>query len=257
MSKRWFSTFLGFCGMIALTLPVCAQSAPVQRKPPMYTYVADWQIPRAHWSEVSQALAADKPIMDKALTDGTLIGYGDDLTLVHSADGETHDDWWSSMSMAGLLKVLNQLYASGNTSSPAIDAATKHWDLVFVSHYYNWHPGTYKSAYTYVANYELKADAPDNAVDTISQNIVVPVLEKMLADGTLIEYEIDELSVHTQAPGTFSIVYLTSNPNGIDKIEAAIRDAVKGQPLIIPAFDSMTKGSGHRDELLMSEGTYK
>ena len=54
--------------------------------------------------------------------------------------------------------------------------------------------------------YELKPDAPDNAVDTISQNVVVPVLEKMLADGTIIEYEIDVLSVHTQAPGTFSIV---------------------------------------------------
>jgi len=260
MTKRWFSTLLGLCGLSVLTLavlPACAQSAPTQRKPPMYSYIANWQIPRAHWSEMPQTAAADKSIMDKAVADGTIVGYGDDETLVHSADGETHDDWWSSMSMAGLLKVLGQLYASGNTSSPALDAATKHWDLIYESHYYNWHPGAYKSAYTYVASYELKPDAPDNAVDTISQNIVVPVLEKMLADGTLIEYEIDELSVHTQAPGSFSIVYLTPNPDGIDKIEAAIRDAVKGQPLIVPAFGSMTRASGHRDELLLSEGTYK
>jgi hypothetical protein len=260
MSKRCFSPFLGFCGLIAVTLaalPSLAQSSPVQRKPPMYSYIANWQIPRTHWSEMPQAETADKSIMDKALADGTIVGYGNDETLVHSADGETHDDWWSSMSMAGLLKVLDQLYASGNTSSPALDAATKHWDMVYVSHYYNWHPGAYKSAYTAVATYGLKPDAPDDALDTLSQNIVAPLLEKKIADGTLIEYEIDQLAVHTQAPGSFSIVYLTATPDGIDKIDAAIRDAIKAQPLIGPAFGAMTNASAHRDELLLSEGTYK
>jgi hypothetical protein len=260
MNRNLRTVFAGLFGLALLTLsaiPGFAQAQEVKSKPPMYSYIANWQIPRAHWSEMPQTEAADKSIMDKALADGTIIGHGDDETLVHTPDGETHDDWWSSMSMAGLLKVLNQLYASGNTSSPALDAATKHWDLVYVSHYYNWHPGAYKSAYTYVSEYELKPDAPGDAVDTISKNVVVPLLEKMLADGTLIEYEIDELSVHTQAPGTFSIVYLTPTPDGIDKIEAAIHDAIKDQPLIVPAFGSMTKASGHRDELFLSEGIYK
>jgi len=260
MSRNLGTVFAGLCGLVTLVLsaiPAFAQMQDVKPKPPMYSYVANWQIPRAHWSEMPQTVAADKSIMDKALADGTIIGYGDDENLVHSPDGETHDDWWSSMSMAGLLKVLNQLYASGNTRSPALDAATKHWDLVFVSHYYNWHPGAYKSVYTSVSAYELKPDAPGDAVDTLSKAIVVPLLEKMLADGTVIEYEIDELAVHSQPPGTFSIVYLTPTPDGIDKVEAAIRDAVKAQPLIVPAFGSMTKDSGHRDELLLSEVTYK
>lgn len=260
MKRNSRTVLAGLCGLALFTLaalPAFAQMQEVKPKPPMYSYVANWQIPRTHWSQMPQTEAADKPIMDKALADGTIIGYGDDETLVHSADGETHDDWWSSMSMAGLLKVLNQLYASGNVSSPALDAATKHWDLIFVSHYYNWHPGAYKSAYTYVSTYELKPDAPGDAVDMLSKNIVVPILEKMLADGTILEYEVDELSVHSMAPGTFSIVYITPNPEGIDKIDVAIRDAVKAQPLIHPAFGSMTKASGHRDELLLSEGTYK
>lgn len=258
MSHRWCPAFLGFCGLFAFAaLPLHAQPSPVQPKAAMYTYVANWQIPRAHWSQMPQTEAADKDLMDKAVADGTLIGYGDDEVLVHSADAETHDDWWSSSSMAGLLKVLAQLYASGNVSSPALDSATKHWDSIFVSRYYNLHPGAYKSAYTYVSTYALKPDAPMDALDTLSQNIVVPVLEKLLADGTLIEYEIDELSIHNQAPGTFSIVTLSAHPDGIDKINAAIADSIKNQPLLIPAWNSMTVPSAQRDELLLSEGTYK
>jgi len=81
-----------------------------------------------------RTVAADKSIMDKALADGIIVAYGDDETIVHSPDADTHDNWWSSMSMAGLLKVLNELYAAGNTSSPALDAATTHRDLIVVSH---------------------------------------------------------------------------------------------------------------------------
>jgi hypothetical protein len=258
MSQRWCPAFLGFCGLFAFAaLPSHAQSSPVQPKPPMYSYIANWQIPRAHWSEMPQREAADKIIMDKALADGTLVGYGDDQVAVHTPDGETHDDWWSSTSMAGLFKVLDQLFASNDVSSPALNSATKHWDTVYVSRYYNWHPGAFKSAYTYVSTYELKPDAPGDAVDTLSQNIVAPLLEKMLADGSLLEYEIDELSVHTQAPGTFSIVYVCASADGIDKIDSAIREAIKTQPLLGPAFGSMTNASAHRDEVLRSEGAFK
>jgi len=259
MTQRWFSTLLGLSALFAFALaaqPSHAQS-PVQPKPPMYTYVANWQIPRAHWSQMPAAEAADKGIMDKAVADGTLIGYGDDEVLVHSADGGTHDDWWSATSVGGLLKVLAQLYASGNVSSPALDAATKHWDMVYVTHYYNWRPGSYKNAYTWVSTHELRSDAPDNAVDVLSQNIMVPILEKLLADGTLIEYEIDELEVHSQAPGSFSIVTLTAEPDGNDKVEAAIGAAIKANPLLVPAFGSMVQLRSLHDDLLLSEGTYK
>jgi len=259
MTQRWFSTFLGLASLFAFSLaalPSHAQS-PVQPKAPMYTYVANWQIPRAHWSEVPATEAADKGIMDKAVADGTLMGYGDDEVLVHSADAETHDDWWSSSSMAGLLKVLAQLYASGNVSSPALDAATKHWDAIFVTRYYNVHPGSYKSAYSYISFYQLKSDAPVDAIDTLSQNIIAPILEKLFADGTLIEYEIDEDSIQTSPPGTFAIVSLCANADGVDKVNAAVQEAIKAQPLLIPAWNSVTKMAPHHDELLFSEGTYK
>jgi hypothetical protein len=260
MSRKLGSVFAclyGLAMLVLCALPVGAQMSEVKAKPPMYTYVADWQIPRAHWGEMAQANAADKPILDKALADGTIVGYGNDEDLVHVADGSTHDDWWSAMSMAGLIKVLDRFYASGNTSSPALDSATKHWDTIFISRYYNWHSGSYKGGYTSISSYKLKPDAPDDAVGMISEHMVAPLLEKMLADGTILEYEIDTLAVHTEAPGTFWISYVAAEPEGLDKVDAAIRDTLKDHPLDGPAFASMVDFSAHRDALIKGDGTYK
>jgi hypothetical protein len=223
----------------------------------MYSYIANWQIPRANWADMDKANSADKAILDKALADGTIVGYGNDENLVHQPDGETHDNWWSAMSMAGLIKVLDQFYASPNSTSPALAGATKHWDLIFVSRYYNWHAGPYRSAYLHVSAYKMKVDAPDDAIDTLSQNMIVPLLEKLLADGTILEYEIDTLAIHTEAPGAFWISYIAPKPEGLDKVQAAISDTLKAHPLSGPAFGSMTDSSGHRDELLRGDGTYK
>ena len=78
-----------------------------------------------------------------------------------------------------------------------------------------------------------------------------------MADGTLIEYEIDEMGQHSAAPGEFLIVALTPTPDGIDTIRASILAAAKDHPLGIQAFDSYTDSNGHRDEILKSDGVYK
>jgi hypothetical protein len=260
MNKKMWCAFAVFCGLVMSTLcaiPLGAQTSEVKEKPPMYSYVSNWQIPRAHWAEMDKANAADKAILDKALADGTIVGYGDDENLVHQADGETHDNWWAAMSMAGLIKVLDQFYASSNIASPVLSSATKHWDLIFVSRYYNWKPGSWKGGYVHVGSYKLKADAADDAVDTISKQLVVPLLEKLLADGTILEYEIDTQAIHTEAPGSFDIIYVAANAEGVDKVSAAVAESVKTSPLVGTAFGSITDSAGHRDELLKGSGTYK
>lgn len=223
----------------------------------MYSYIANWQIPRAQWGEMQKANAADKAVLDKALADGTIVGFGNDEALVHQADGITHDNWWSSMSMAGLIKVLDAFYASGTVTSPALASATKHSDAILVSHYYNWHPGAYKTSYTHVGSYKLKADAPDDAVDTVSKRIVVPLLEKLLADGAIREYEVDTEAIHTTSPDTFWIVYVASSPEGLDTVNAALAESLKAHPFFGAAFGSMTESSAHRDELIKGDGVFK
>jgi hypothetical protein len=148
-------------------------------------------------------------------------------------------------------------YQSRSASSPVLSSATKHWDGILVSKYYNWHPGSFKNGYTHVGSYKLKADAPDDAVDTLSKNFIVPLLEKQLADGSIHEYEVDTEAIHSHAPETFLIVYIAASPEGLDKVNAAVRDALKVSPLEVSAFGSMVDSPAHRDELLRTNATFK
>jgi len=242
--------------MAASVIPARAQDE-VKEKPPMYSYVGFWNIPRAQWAEMEKNNAAEQKILDKALADGAIVAYGNDLNIVHTADGMTHDDWWSAMSMAAMLNVLDKFYKSGTPTSPVLASATKHTDGIFVSRYYNWRSGTYKGAYTRVGYYKLKTDAPEHAIETLSKTFIVPLLEKLLADGSIVEYEIDTEAVHTEGPGAFWIDVISPNAEGLDKLNAALLDRVKTNPLAGQAFDSMIDSSAHRDSLSTSTVTYK
>jgi hypothetical protein len=244
--------FSAFCG-----IPVSAQMQEVKERPPMYTYVAFWTIPRQQWADEAKTVAAEQKLMEKGVSDGQLVGYGDDFTLVHTIDGSTHDTWFSSMSMAGLLNTLDSVYKSGMPTGTVQANATRHSDQIMVSHYYNWHPGTYKDVYSYAVMFTLKPTAPNDAVDLISKGFFVPMLEKLLADGTIHEYEIDSEAVHTQAPGTFLVDYIAANAEALDKAHAATEDAIKSNPLGAQGISLMIDWSSHRDYLLRTNATYK
>jgi len=79
----------------------------------------------------------------------------------------------------------------------------------------------------------------------------------LLADGTIHEYEVDTQALHSNAPGTFAIVYITANAEGLDKVDAALTDSLKSNPLIGPAFGSMVDFTAHRDSLARTTATYK
>ena len=260
MNKNIWRAFLVVCAFaasIVCSVPARAQMSEVKEKPPMYSYVSDWTIPRTQWAEMEKNNAADQPILSKALAAGTLVAYGDDASLVHQPEEATHDDWWSSMSLAGLLNVLDQFYKSGNAVSPVLSSATRHSDSIFVSRYYNWHSGSFKGAYTHVSEYKFKADAPEDGLALLSKNFIVPMFEKLLADGTLHEYEIDTEAIHTQSPNSFWIVYVTSSAEGMDKVNAALEAALKSSPFAGPTFGSMVDFSVHRDQLLRTNATFK
>jgi hypothetical protein len=258
MNKKPLRVLSALCAIALLgmgTTAVRAQSAEIKEKPRMYTYFANWQIPRARWADMEKANAADKKLLDQAISSGTLVAYGDDANLVHQPEGPTHDNWWQAMSMAGVLDVLESLSNSG--PAPVLTSATKHSDAIYVSRFYNWHAGTYKGAYTHTAYYKLKADAPDNAVESISKNFVVPLLEKLLADGAIAEYEIDQEAIHTESSDGFWVAYISPTSAGLDRAIAALGAAMKANPLAGPAFGSMVDFTVHRDYLSHSSAVYK
>lgn len=260
MKKKLGRVFAGLA-LLALSAigsaPALAQATEVKEKPAMYTYVGFWSIPRAQWADMDKQMTTNQKLMDKALADGTLTGYGSDTNLIHQVDGPTHDNWWSATSMAGVLNVLEQIYKSGGANAPVLANASRHWDNVVVTRFYNWHPGSWKDVYTRVAQYNLKPDAPPDAVDTLSKTLFVPLLEKMLADGTIHEYEIDTEAIHTAPPGMFFLEYIAANAEALDKVNAAVRDSMKANPMSVPAFASVVDLNPHRDYLMRTNAAYK
>ena len=243
--------------VVLVFVPAFAQMSEVKEKPPMYTYVADWAVPRAQWNDMEKNAAANQPMMQKALASGAIVGYGSDADLIHQEDGFTHDTFWSAMSMAGVVNVLEQSYSTGAATAPALIAATKHADFLYVSRYYNWHSGSWKNVYTHESFYKLKADAPDDAVEMLSKAVIVPLMEKMLNEGAIHEYEVDQEAVHTGSPDSFVIIYIAANADGLDKVDAALRDMLKANPMAGPAFGSMVDFTAHRDFLARTTATYK
>jgi hypothetical protein len=234
--------------------PLYAQSMEVKEKPALYSYQANWQVPRAKWAEFEKPSPSDK-LLTQALGSGALVAYGVDKVEVHSPEGPTHDSFWSAMSMAAVMDMLDSF--SVGPPDPVLQSATKHWDGIYVSHFYNWKSGTYKGAYTHISYYKLKATAPDDAVGTISKNFIVPLMEKLLADGSIVEYEIDVEAIHTESPAGFWVDYITPNSAGLDKVNAALGQAIKTNTFAGPAFNAMIETADHRDYLSRSNVTYK
>jgi hypothetical protein len=103
----------------------------------------------------------------------------------------------------------------------------------------------------------LYVSEPFDGLDAVAQNLLVPLLEKQLADGVILAYEIDTQVIHTQAPGTFWIVYITPTPEGLDTVHRAIRESMNANPLAKEAFGGIIDDTGHRDGLDKSDGIYK
>ena len=94
-------------------------------------------------------------------------------------------------------------------------------------------------------------------MDIVSKGLLVPLFERLLADGTIYEYEVDTEAIHTEAPGTFWIFYLASNADALDKVNAAVHAATKADPLGVAGFSGMVDWTSHRDYLARTSATYK
>ena len=232
------------------------QRMEVKAKAPMYSYIANWVVSRDKFKDTEGQLGTNNGLMAKRLADGSLIGFGNDITLVHREGESTHDTWWSSMSWGGLMKVLEDVKATGTSNAPVF-AASKHNDRIYAARYYNWRAGSFTNGYTRVAIYKLKPAAPQDAIDQVAKSFVVPMFEKLLADGAIYEYEIDEEAVHSGDPATFLIVYIGNGPEGLDKGSSALAEFGKTVPFALSTFSSWVDSPAHRDGLYLTTATYK
>ncbi len=228
-----------------------------KEKPPIYTYVAQWEVARPDWSTFEKYDVSQKPVFDKLIADGTIIGYGFFKMAAHTAEGPNHGGWWTATSMAGVLKVLSVL---ATQSAPAdiekIQAASKHFDLILTSRHYAAHSGSFDNGYLRVATYRTKPGQGE-AVDKVISSYIIPFLDKLMADGALHSYSVDREAIHTGDPNAVDIAIVTNNADGLDKFMAGLEANGKANPTGGPAFGAATETSEHRDFLAVASGASK
>jgi hypothetical protein len=208
-------------GLLAFVLAVMLVPAALpqtESTPIIYTYVSQFQIPRANWAAYSEESEKSIiPVLEKSVTDGSILSWSTFEQVVHTPDGYTHGAAWSSNSIAGLLKVLDEIRKGA--PRPGQIAATKHEDYLMQTRTY--HAGSGAPTYLRVVCSVAKADKPENYTAMLKK-LLLPTFEEQLKKGAATYYGLDEQYVNTSAPSTRCLVIGYPNAESIDKWATAI-----------------------------------
>jgi hypothetical protein len=242
MMKRIAGLFV----IVLAVMFVPAALPQMEPTPTVYTFVSQFQVPRAHWAAYSED--AEKtlvPILEKLTTDGTIGGWSTFEHVVHTPEGYTHGAAWSSTSIAGLMKVLDEIRKAG--PRPGQIAATKHEDLLMQTSMYRAGSGT--PAYVRVVCSNAKADKPGEYTATLKK-LLVPTFEEQVKKGVATYYGVDEQYVNTMAPSARCVVIDYPNAEGMDKWAQAISATMsKWSPAERAEFFASTVPDSRRDIL--------
>ena len=231
MTKRSMKWAGMLTGTVLLVAALAMVSVPVARtqgeaQPTIYTFVSQFQIPRASWVQYSED--TDKnfvPVADKLMADGTILGYTTFEQVVHTPEGYTHGAAWQSTSMAGLMKVLDEVRK--NPPQKGQLAATKHEDFLLQSNMYSGAGpgGKASSGFLRVVCQNAKPERPDDYVAGIRKHLW-PAFEDQLKKGSATYVGLDTQYVNTGAPSTRCLVIVYPNAEGLDNWAKAIGAAL-------------------------------
>lgn len=235
--------------MFAFSAPAArAQQAEAPKQPVVYTYVSFFGVPRAQWAAYERNAASEHKVFDGLLADGTILSYGDGAFEVHEGlNAPTHVGWFTSSSMAGLMKALAAERAS---APPASDIAyTMHSDAITMSTMYNGKGGTTESGYVLVQGWTPKPGHAEEFKDLLMK-YRKPALDAEVADGTLSGYSVEEDLIHTETPGEYTLIAVFPNAAAMDKFYAEIESLHTKQPLFGDVYSSTVDYASHRDHLV-------
>jgi hypothetical protein len=240
---------VSFVSVLALAIGASLQAQTAQQgKPPVYTYLSEWAVPRAQWADMLKVDEQDRPLMDKMVGDGTLTGYGAFTNLIHQEGEPTHGTWFTATSEGNLLKALEAVYANPGSTTAPVEGASKHWDYVLVGRIYNQRSGKSENGYLAGDQWDVKPGQMRAYSDLVKSQLA-PVFEKLLADGVVTSYGMDTEDFHTGKIGRVTFYFTTPDAAGFDKADKALDETFEKDPALSGALQSMVDREGHRDFL--------
>jgi hypothetical protein len=209
MKKR----IAGLLLVVLAVMFVPAALPQMEPTPTVYTFVSQFNIPRAQWAAYSEDTEKSfVPVAEKMLADGTIVSWSTFEQVVHTTDGYTHGAAWSSPTIAGLMKVLDEVRKNG--PRPGQIAATKHEDFLMQSSMYR--SGSGNAAYLRVVCQMAKPDKPGDYAAALKKHLV-PTFDDLLKKGAATYYGLDEQYINTSPPSMRCLVITYPNAEGMDK----------------------------------------
>jgi hypothetical protein len=213
MFKR---ALIGLVALVSLASPAAAQQAA---PPTLYTFVAEWQIPRTLWPAFTADFEKNvRPVFEKLSAGGTLVGWGAYESIVHSVDGFSHGIWWQGTSYAAMEQARAQLLPAG-AASQAIMGATGHRDFYLRTIAGNAKAGS-GSGYLTVSRYVVKP-GQGQAWKQLWEKYNKALSDELVTKGTAIAWSIDVEDTHTENPNIRMVVGLSPTAEADDQIAAA------------------------------------
>ena len=239
---------LGTLALVAFVLPASAQQAA---PPTVYTFVAEWEIPRAQWPSFSSDFEkVIQPALEKLAAGGTLVGWGGYENVVHTPNGYTHGTWWQATSYANLEKARLELLKA-SAGMQAMAAATGHRDFLLRTIGANAKPGS-GTGYLTVSSFVLKP-GKGREWKELWDKYNKPISDELVAKGALAGVSVHVQDVHTDSQLLRYTVTLAPSAEADDQVNAAFDAAnakltqqERTQRQVM--FDGVLEPGAHRDQ---------
>jgi hypothetical protein len=239
-------SFIGLAVTCALAFASLVFAPAQAQEPTHYTFVSWWAVPRAQWNDFEKSEDQTNAILERLVTDGTLVAWGASAVLVHSEDGYTHANWFVSSTQGGITKTLEALRTSSRQQ--ALANATKHMDVMLHSIAHGGKTVRATSGIVRVSFWRAKPGRGDD-VEKFFNKYIQPDLDAGVADGSILMYNFDSEQIHTDAPGAYNLAVVYANGDGLDKASARLAARAKEDPAAGEGFGSMLVNEAHRDSL--------
>lgn len=245
-AKLFYSAVL--CVLVAGTMPCVHAQTTDRGKPPSYTYVSEWSVPRAQGKEMEKLDEMDRSLLDRLVADGTLMGYGSFSNLIHQEGEPTHGTWFTAASEGKLLKTLEALYANPGSTDAPVEGASKHWDYMLVGRTYNQKSGKSEGGYLAGDQWVVKPGHM-RAFNEMMKATMIPEFDKLMAEGVVSAYWMGTEDFHTGKIGRVLFYFTTPDAEAFDRASKALDESLDKNPTFGGAFESMVESEGHRDFL--------
>jgi hypothetical protein len=246
--------------VLGLAGPAALAQAEAEQMKPLTWLSFEMAAPGSNDDLIRLRVEDTGPMLDGLMESGTLASWGIAIPITHSLDDTWNHVVWATMSDWSKVSALQAGFEGLFRSRTPEQAASveKAYRAAVVE-------GSHHDAIVRHLKFGASADAPkprylmisrwranpgkDQQLAALYEEIAAPVMEKLLAAGTISGFGMYVSEIHTGAEWTHTSWYSMAELSAIDAMDAELQSAIG--PLDMQRWQDASDWSGHRDQVLM------